>query len=176
MNSNNLGENEVKVSELFVHHEAQDSHLCGTSVVELNRTLLEFGLFIKAIPTKVNRTVAEVTNELTRNNGAHDQFQKEDKGHNLGETTLGNRLQSTESVRNVGEFGSGVVNVSGKTDSGVGDQVSGNGKHADTAVLDLNLAEAVESGLGGIVQHAEGIIESSLQRYNNEAKDISWDV
>lgn len=51
----------VDVSELFVHHEAKDTHLGGTSVVEFDSTLSHLGLVIELVPAKVDVTVSPVT-------------------------------------------------------------------------------------------------------------------
>jgi len=52
-------------SELLVDHKAKDSHHGGTSVVELNGTLAELGLLIEGVPSEVEGSVTEVTNEFT---------------------------------------------------------------------------------------------------------------
>ncbi|KAL7466190.1 hypothetical protein ACHAXS_006486, partial [Conticribra weissflogii] len=45
-------------------------------------------------------------------------------------------------------------------DSGTGDDVSEEGKLCDTSVLDLNITEAVEALLVGIIEKSKGIEES----------------
>ena len=63
-----------KRNDLFVDHKSKDSHLCGTAVVELDGTLGKLGLLIKVIPSKVNVSVTEVTNEFVSSsrNVSHD--------------------------------------------------------------------------------------------------------
>jgi hypothetical protein len=39
-------------SQLLVNHQRQDSHLCGTSVVQFGSALDKLGLLIKGIPAR----------------------------------------------------------------------------------------------------------------------------
>ena len=51
-----------------------------------------------------------------------------------------------------------VVNVSGKVDSGTGDNLSEEGQLTDTSVLDLDVTEAVESLLRAVsTEHSKRI-------------------
>ena len=45
-------------------------------------------------------------------------------------------------------------------ESGAGDDLSGESELADSAVLDLDVSEAVESLLAGLVEESEGVEES----------------
>ena len=45
-------------------------------------------------------------------------------------------------------------------DAGAGDDVAEEGKLGDTAVLELDVTEALEASLVGIVEEAERIVES----------------
>jgi hypothetical protein len=113
------------------------------------------------VPSEVNEVVAEVTNELSSGDVLHDgKLQETNEGKNLEGTGNRNGGGSLPAGRNVGEFGSGVVNVSRKADSGGGDQVSDNTQHADAAVLDLDVSEAVELLLVTIGNKAKGIEET----------------
>ena len=61
-------------------HESEDSHHGGTALVELNGTLLELGLRIEGVPAKVDGSVAEVTDVLTRSGDVtHDHLEEEDE-------------------------------------------------------------------------------------------------
>jgi hypothetical protein len=56
---------------------------------------------------------------------------------------------------------SGVVDVSGKVDSGAGGDLAKEGKHTDTSVLDLDVTKAVEAFFLNIsIEKSEGIEES----------------
>mmetsp|Transcript_40754 Transcript_40754/g.73487 ORF Transcript_40754/g.73487 Transcript_40754/m.73487 type:complete len:100 (-) Transcript_40754:24-323(-) len=52
------------------------------------------------------------------------------------------------------------VNVSAEVTSSTGDNVTQEGKLSNTAVLDLNITETVESLLVGLVEESEGIEEA----------------
>ena len=103
-------------SKLFVNHECEDSHLCGTSVVELNSALLQFCLFIKGIPSEINEVVTEVTWEFTSNIVSHDGNLKDtNEERNLGKSKRWHLLQGSKSSRNIREFGSIIRDESWKT-------------------------------------------------------------
>jgi hypothetical protein len=69
--------------------------------------------------------------------------------------------KGTETIGDIGERKTGVVNVSGKTDSGLLDEVSSDGEHTDASVLDLDVTETVELLLVlAIFNQAKGIEES----------------
>ena len=143
-----------------------DTHLGGTSVVELDGTLGKLGLFIKGVPAKVKGAVTEVTNEFVAGslNVLHDtKLKGTNEGNNLGEASSGNGIRSADGSQTVREGVEGatrVVNISTEVDSVAGHNLSKEGKLADTAVLDLDVTETVETFLVGIVEHAEGIEKS----------------
>ena len=131
---------------MFVDHEGQDSHHSGTSVVELDGTLLKLGVLIEGVPSVVKGSVAEVTREFGfSGNILHDgKLQKTDEGNNLANTGSANVVEGGESVADVSEGGSLVVDISRKTDSGFGDKVSEDGKHGDTSVLKFDVSKTGE--------------------------------
>jgi hypothetical protein len=148
-------------SELFVNHEGKDSHLGRTSLVELDGTLGELGLGIEGVPSEVKGSVAEISDEFSSGDVLHDsKFKESDESNNLGNSSSRDGLNGTESRRNGSERGAGVVNVSWKTDAGLGNEVSNNGKHGDTSVLDLDVSETVELVLVTIRDEAQRIEES----------------
>ena len=156
-----------KRHDFLVDHKSEDSEHGGTSVVELDGTLLKLGLFIKVIPSEVNVSVTEVTNVLVSGSGniTHEAaLQPADKADDLALSVEGDGIGSDEGGNTVGEGVegvSGVVDVSGKVESGTGDDLSEEGKLSDTSVLDLDVTETVETLLGDISgEHAEGIEES----------------
>ena len=155
----------VDLSELLVDHEAEDAHHGGAAVVELDSTLEGLGLLIEGVPAEVEGTVTEVSGELSlAGDVLHDAELKEanEDGH-LDNASGGDGVGANEGGNAVGEGGegvSGLVNASGKVDSGAGDELAEEGKHADTSVLDLDVTEAVETLLVSIVEESEGIEES----------------
>jgi hypothetical protein len=146
---------------LFVDHEGQDTHLGGTALVELNGTLVHLGLRIERVPAEVNGSVTEVTDEVSSSNVLHDtKLQGTDECNNLGNSSTRNGSEGAESVGDGRKGGSGVVDVSRKTDTSLGDEVSNNGKHGDTSVLEFDVTKAVELGLVTVGDKAEGIEET----------------
>ena len=150
-----------EVSELFVNHKSEDSHHGGTSVVQFDGTLGKLGFLIEGVPSEIDGSGAEVTRELTLAGVVtHDEFKNEDEGDDLSPSSLRDGGKSSVSRRDAGEGGTGVVDVSSKTDSGVVGDESEEGKHGNTSVLDLGVSELVESFLGGSVKHTKRIVES----------------
>ncbi len=140
---------------------------------------------IEGVPSEVEGVVTEVTNEFSSGNVLHDgKFQETNKGNNLRNTSSGDGVEGGETVGDIREGEAGVVNVSGQSDSccnygistestfvslikiyihgltGLGDQVSSDGKHGDTSVLDLHVSETVEFGFITIGDKSKRIEES----------------
>ena len=162
MPSNLVSREEVgNVSELVVNHKGQHTHLGSTSLVQFDGTLGKLGFLIEGVPAEVNEAVAEVTNEFSASDVLHDgKLQESNEKKDLKGTGHRDSEGGIPSVSKVRELGSGVVNVSGKVDSSGVDQVSNNTKHADTAVLDLNISKTVELLLVTISNKAKGVEES----------------
>ena len=153
--------------DLLVDHKSEDTEHGGTAVVELDGTLLELGLFIKVIPAEVDVSVTEVTNVLVTGSGniTHEgNLQPSNEGDDLALSLEGDGIGADEGGDAVGEGVegvTGVVDVSWEVDAGAGHDLAQKGKLGDTAVLDLDVTEAVETLLGDITgEQAEGIEES----------------
>mmetsp|Transcript_12001 Transcript_12001/g.15642 ORF Transcript_12001/g.15642 Transcript_12001/m.15642 type:complete len:224 (+) Transcript_12001:106-777(+) len=157
----------AKGNNLLMDHESKDTHHGGTAVVELNGTLGELGLLIKVIPSEVNVSVTEVTNVLvssSRNITHEGALQPSDEGKDLDKSSSGDGVRSEEGGNTVGEGVegvSGVVDGSRKVESSAGDNLSKEGKLSDTAVLDLDVSEAVESLLVSLIEESEGVEEAN---------------
>jgi hypothetical protein len=148
-------------SQLLVDHKGQDTHLGGTALVELDGTLGELGLLVEGVPSEIEGIVTEVTDEFSSDDVLHDGKLKEaNQGNDLGNSSTRDGVEGGETIRDVSEGKSGVVNVSGKTDSGLGDKVSDNSKHTDASVLDLDVTETIELLLVTISDDSERIEES----------------
>ena len=133
---------------MFVNHQGKDTHLGGTSVVKFDSTLLKLGGIIKSVPAKVDGAVTEVTNEFSASDVLHDRnFEKTNEGNDLGKSSSRDGLEGSKSVGDGGKAGAGVVNVSWKTDATFGSKVTGNGKHGNTAVLQLDVSKTIEFSL-----------------------------
>jgi hypothetical protein len=156
-----------KRNDELVDHESEDSELGGTSVVQLNGTLLELLLFGEGVPSEVDVSVTEVTNEFVSHTGdvTHEGALKDSNGGNhLDKSSGGDGVGSDKSGNTVGvrvERVSGVVDVSGKVDSCSGGDLSKECKHTDTSVLDLDVTKAVETIFLDISgEKSEGVEES----------------
>ena len=162
-----------QVSELFVDHKTEDSHHGGTSVVKLDGTLLHLLFLIKIIPSVIDGSGAEISDEFTSSGViTHDEFQNEDEGEKLDLSSLRDGGQGGGSGRDVGEGCSREINVTRKTDSGVFDEESNNGKHGNTSVLQLGVSELVETFLGNVVEHTKRIEESKWWLYRNRVVNV----
>jgi hypothetical protein len=151
----------------FVNHKTKDTHLSSTSVVELDGTLLELGLFIKVIPSEVNVSVAEVTNEFVASSGdiLHEGNLKDtNEGNDLDKSSSGDGIRAEDGGNTIGVGVEGVarvVNVSGQVDSSTGGDLSKEGELTDTSVLDLDVTETVESLLVNITtEQTKGVKEA----------------
>ena len=146
-------------------HEAKDAHHGGTAVVELDGTLGKLGLLIEGIPAEVEGAVAEIAGELgLAGDVLHDEeLEDANEGDNLEEALLGDGVGAVDGGKTVGEGIEGItggVDAARKVDAVAGDDLAEEGKLTDTAVLDLNVTEAVEALLVGILKEAEGVKET----------------
>ena len=100
----------------------------------------------------------EVTNNISFNNIFHDKELKEsNEDDNLQETTLRDGINGSPFVEDGGEDGSRVFNLSGKSDSVTGHNLSKEFKLGNMAVLDINVTKTVKLVLVGISQKTNGI-------------------
>ena len=146
---------------MFVDHKGKDTHHGGTALVELDGTFLELGLLIESVPAVVDRVVTEVTDEFSSGDVLHDGKLKEaNEGNQLANSGTRDGVEGGETVGDVSKGKSRVVNVSWKTNSGLSNKVSDDGKHGDTSVLELDVSETVELFLVTIGHESEGIEEA----------------
>ena len=119
-------------------------------------------LSVKSVPAKVKGSVTEVTNKLSLSSHIlhHCKLKEANKCKDLESSSNRNLQGASPAFSNVRELGSVVRNITGKTETSTGGDLSKEGKLADTSVLDLDVTEAVESLLVGTIQQAEGIEES----------------
>ena len=160
---------------MFVDHESEDAHHSGTSVVQLNGTLLELGVLIEGVPAEVDVSVTEVTDEVTGRGAVgrvlHDEkLQQTNEGEDLHAASCGDGIGSEDGGEAVGvgvEGMSGVVDISAEVDSGAGHDLAQEGELTDTAVLDLDESEAVEALLVGVIKESKRIEESKRRLNHN---------
>ena len=144
-----------------MNHKAENSEHGGTSVVELDGTLLQLDLITEGVPSEVNFVVAEISREFTLSGDIlHDgQFKESNEGDNLVNSGSGDTIgtDGSPSVRVRVEAVSGLIDGSRKVESGTGDDVSKESQHSNTSVLDLNISKTVESGLVSVGNHSQRI-------------------
>ncbi len=148
---------------MLVNHKSKDSHHGGTAVVELDSTLLQLYLIRESVPSGVKFVVAEISREFASDDILHDeQFEESDEGNDLVNSGSGDTVgaNGSPSVGEGVEGGSGLVDGSRKVESGTGDNVSEEGKHTDTSVLDLNISKTIESGLVSVGDQSERIVKT----------------
>ena len=150
----------------LVNHEAEDSQLGSTTVVQLDGALGKLLLFVEGVPAEVNVSVAEVTNKLVSGSWNilhHSTLKDSDESNQLDKSSSRDGVRTEKSGNTVGVGVEGVtrvVNVSWKMDSSTGGDLSEERKHADAAVLELDVTKAVESLLALTVELSERIVES----------------
>mmetsp|Transcript_15574 Transcript_15574/g.23223 ORF Transcript_15574/g.23223 Transcript_15574/m.23223 type:complete len:225 (-) Transcript_15574:8-682(-) len=148
-------------SKLLVDHKSKNSHHSSTSLVELDSTLLNLGILIEGVPSVINESITEVTNELSSSDVLHYECLKEsNESKKLEESCIRDCGKSSESIRDVSESGSIVGDCSGKTDSSLLDKVSYNSKHSNTSVLKLDVTKTIELSLVTISYKSKRIEES----------------
>jgi hypothetical protein len=111
---------------------------------------------------KRSMSYLQVTDEFS---GARDilhysDLKESNEGKDLGKTSSTNRWERSDARRNGLERRSVVIDITRETHSGSGDNVAKNSKHRDTAVLDLNITQAIEAGSISILQESEWVKES----------------
>jgi hypothetical protein len=149
--------------DLLVDHESEDSQLGGTSVVEFDGTLLHLLFRGEGVPSEVDVSVTEITNEFVTGIGyiTHEgALEESNEGNHLHESGSWDGIRARDGGNSIGEGVegvTGVVDVSWKVDSSTGDNLSKEGKLTDTSVLDLDVTETVETVLVGSGEHSHGI-------------------
>jgi hypothetical protein len=127
---------------------------------------ITYGFLIKVIPSEVNVSVTEVTNELVSSswNRLHEStFQHGNEGNDLDKTGSGDAVRSEKGGNTVGvrvEGVSGVVDGSRKVDSGTGGDLAQKGQLCNTSVLDFDISKTIEAGFIFTTQLSKGIEET----------------
>ena len=144
-------------------NKSPDSHHGGTSIVQFNSSLLNFGGVIEIVPSKVKGTVTEVTDVFgfvvepfgitvdNSGNGEKGKHLQKDVLAILGGKKVIECLQTGRDISSTGE-----------SDSGGGDQVSGDGKHGNTSVGDFVFSEKVEFFLRTVFDESKRIEKTKL--------------
>jgi len=161
-----ISDNRDGSSELLVNHQSQNSHHSGAAVVKLNTSLEELFLLSERVPSEVDPSIAEVTDELVSSSlnvlheeKLHQSNQGEDLGESLNRDGVGAE-KGGKTVRVVFAHVSGKVNLVVPVETSTGVDISEETKHGNTSVLDLDVTKSVESLLVGIIKKAKGVVEA----------------
>merc|ERR1711935_243600 len=130
----------------------------------------ELLFLVEVIPSEVNVSVSEITNELV--SGSSDilhetNFEESNEGNELDKSRGRDGVRSDKGSNTVGEGVEAVsveVDASRKVDSGTGGDLAKEGKHTDASVLDLDVSKTVESLLVNISVEKSQRIEESKRR------------
>ena len=137
-----------------MNHESKDSHLGRSALVQFNSTLLHL-LLLAGVP--VEHAVSQVTGKFSLTLVRHDKdLQEANEGEDLEDSGLGDVREPGNSSldrgkRKVRGEVSGKAGTEGRVD------VSENGKHGNTSVLDFDVTETVESVLISTIQNVQGV-------------------
>ena len=142
----NLGKDVWNIAQLVVDHQAKDTHLCGTSLVKFDGALFEFPFIGLLVPTEIEESITEVTLEFRCTGfGTPDitgvsveGFHNTPCEHHLDNDLEGECLPCSPTAWDV--FGTW------ESDTSVGGQVSNNGQHSNTSVLQFDVTETFEVG------------------------------
>ena len=144
-------------------HEGEDAHHGGTALVELlgaEGVLLLLGGVADEADGEAG-TGAEVTGEGSRVLAPDGELEEADEEEDLGDAGEGDLVQGAKAGGDVLKADSELVReVAGKAQAGGGPEVAKEGKLGDAAVLELDVTEAVETLLVGVLQEPKGIVES----------------
>mmetsp|Transcript_23052 Transcript_23052/g.51179 ORF Transcript_23052/g.51179 Transcript_23052/m.51179 type:complete len:208 (-) Transcript_23052:85-708(-) len=151
----------LNVAHLLVDHKAKDAHLSCSAVVELDGALLVLPVVGLLVPTEVEGAVAEVALELRLPVGGDSGSLALVAVGGLHEGPGGDHLSPDHAGngRNGIKTGGNVLGTR-ETNTGSGGEVSNDGKHGNTAVLELNPTEVFEALLALTVEVSHRIEEA----------------
>lgn len=149
----------------LVGDESPDPHHRRPSVVQLDAALVHLGGGAELVPSEVQRAVAVIPDELGGLLVEPVGVAIADLGHDEERAHLHEDVhpvlgieESLPGAETVGDaLGAGEAYAGGRH------EVSDDGEHGDTSVLDLLLAQVVEGGLIALLEESEGVEEAELR-------------
>ena len=149
--------------ELLVDHEGEDAHHGGAALVELLGAELVL-LLLGGVSDEADGEAgagAEVAGEGSLVLAPDGELEEADEEEDLGDAGEGDLVQGGEARGDVLEADALFDGeVSAETEAGGGPKVAEEGELGDAAVLELDVTEAIEALLVGVLQKAEGIVEA----------------
>mmetsp|Transcript_32989 Transcript_32989/g.48433 ORF Transcript_32989/g.48433 Transcript_32989/m.48433 type:complete len:233 (-) Transcript_32989:105-803(-) len=152
------------ITHELVCHKTEDSHHGCTAIVQFNSTLLLFPCVRLLIPSKIDEAISEVTSEFLSSSEVLSIEGKATIGHfhyklssnHLGPNHTSNFVEGSKTTW--------YVLCTREADTSIGDKVSNNCKHSNTAVLQLDVASRLKfffvNGCGIISKYSEGVVET----------------
>ena len=161
-------------SHLFVDDKTPDTHHGSSSIIEFDVTLLQFSSGIKVVPSKVKSSVTEITGKLggflvqpvsiTVDNLGNGEEGEHLKKHVLSIPGIHECLPRCQTIGDV--FGTREADSSG------GCQVSDDGQHGYSSMLDLTFTKKVESLYVPIRDKLQWIKDTQLSFDNDKEKQF----
>lgn len=150
-------------SQVFVDDQAPDAHHGSSAVVQFNSSLSKLGLLVELVPSEVKSSVTVVTREfslvvqpvgVTVDNFCNNK--EESHLHKDVSAAIGGQKvwEGSKTIRD--------ILSTWESDSSGSNQISGNGKHGNASVLELNLADEVELFLVTVSDDAKRIPQTKL--------------
>ena len=131
--------------------EWESDHCIKTITERAFQCVFTYGFLIEFIPAEVDVSVSEVTNEFVSGSGnrLHEgALEDSNEGDHLDKSSGRDAVRSEKSgntVREGVERVSGVVDGSRKVDSGTGGDLTQEGQHTNTSVLDFDESKTFET-------------------------------
>jgi len=135
------------------------------AITILNACTSTYGFRSEGVPSVVKGVVAEISGEFGASGDIlHDSKLKESaQGNDLSESGGRDGIGSEKSGGSIGvgvEAVSRKVDVSGKVDSGTCDELTNEGQHRNTSVLEFDVSKTFELLLVTVLNESQRIVES----------------
>ncbi len=140
-----------------MYHECEDAHLGGTAIVQL---LGAGGLLLLGGVHEAEEGDAEVPRGRALDLLPHLELPVSDGDEQLEQAEGRNGGKTGETVGDAIEGGAIQINGAGQVDSSGGGNVSHDGKHGNTSVLDLSETQLVKALLISVLKEAKRIPEA----------------
>lgn len=164
-------------AQVFVRDQCNNAHHGGSALIQFNGTFAQLGLFIILVPSKVEGTIAVISDEfgcrirpfgIPVHNGSHRKKEEHLKCDELSIFRGQKGRNRRQTIGNI--FGTGESNTGRRY------QVSGHRQHGNTSVRNFTFTKQVEFGLIAIRNNAQGIPQTKLQKANMQIVVVRQDT
>jgi hypothetical protein len=141
-----------------VDDQTPNAHHGGPAVVDLNRAFLGLPLVTLTRPFEIGLTgrAGVVAGELPALERRCANLHAKDEHHDLHETGGWDGIQTRQTGRHIGK-GDVTAEHTGETHTGEGDEITNDGEHGNTAVLELTESQAVKLFLRRVRRQLERV-------------------